>query len=76
MIAGLILAMTGFIANVAQNPEVLNGLKNMMSIFPVIAGAIALAILVFFYELDEPLMEKIKAELEERRSASGESAAV
>ena len=47
MIAGIILATTGFVANVSQNPEVLNGLKNMMSIIPVVAGGIALIILVY-----------------------------
>ena len=36
----------------------------------MVAGIIALIILVFFYKLDEPLMEKVKAELEERRAAS------
>jgi len=70
MIAGLILATTGFTPNVVQNANVLTGLKSMMSIIPVVAGVIALAILVFFYKLDEPLMEKVKAELEERRQIS------
>jgi len=72
MIAGLILATTGFVPNVVQNASVLSGLKSMMSVIPVIAGVIALIILVFFYKLDEPLMKKVKAELEERRKASEE----
>jgi glycoside/pentoside/hexuronide:cation symporter, GPH family len=74
MIAGLILASTGFIANVAQNVDVLNGLKSMMSIIPTAAGLVAFALLVFFYKLDEPIMIKVKAELEERRKASAEVA--
>ena len=74
MIAGLILASTGFVPNVMQNANVLNGLKNMMSIIPVAAGLIALIILMFFYKLDEQTMIKVKAELEERRSAIGEEA--
>ena len=75
MIAGLILASTGFVANMAQNINVLNGLVNMMSIIPVAAGIVALIILVFFYKLDEPTMEKVKTELEERRKA-GENEAL
>lgn len=67
MIAGIILATTGFAPNVVQNDSVLNGLKSMMSIIPVAAGLVTLGILAFFYKLDEPLMEKIKAELDARR---------
>jgi GPH family glycoside/pentoside/hexuronide:cation symporter len=69
MIAGLILEITGFAPNVAQNPSVLHGLKSMMSIIPVAAGVLTLAILVFFYKLDEPFMAKIKLDLEARRKA-------
>jgi Na+/melibiose symporter-like transporter len=31
---------------------------------------------MFFYKLDETTMKQVKAELEERRKASGETAAV
>jgi GPH family glycoside/pentoside/hexuronide:cation symporter len=72
MIAGLILSMTGFVPNVVQNADVQNGLKSMMSIIPVVAGLAALFILIFLYKLDEPLMNKIKLELEERREQSGD----
>jgi GPH family glycoside/pentoside/hexuronide:cation symporter len=74
MIAGLILATTGFAPNVVQNAGVLNGLKSMMSVIPVAAGLLTLAIHMLFYKLDEPLMAKVKAELEERRKAQGEPA--
>jgi GPH family glycoside/pentoside/hexuronide:cation symporter len=67
VIAGLILATTGFAPNVAQNIDVRNGLKSMMSVIPLAAGIITLVILVLFYKLDEPLMEKVKAELDVRR---------
>ncbi len=69
VIAGLILATTGFAPNVAQNIDVRNGLKSMMSVIPLVAGMITLVILVLFYKLDEPLMEKVKAELDARRKA-------
>jgi GPH family glycoside/pentoside/hexuronide:cation symporter len=69
MIAGLILSMTGFKANIVQNMDVLNGLKAMMSVIPVAIGLVAL-VLLCFYRLDEPTMKKIKADLDERRKAS------
>jgi GPH family glycoside/pentoside/hexuronide:cation symporter len=70
MIAAFILAKTGFVANVVQNINVLNGLKEMMSVIPVAVGVVALVILMFFYKLDEETMAKIKADLDERRKAS------
>jgi len=74
VIAGVILAWTGFQANVVQNVDVQNGLKAMMSIIPTGVGLVAL-ILLLFYKLDETTMEKVKADLEERRKAGGEGAA-
>jgi glycoside/pentoside/hexuronide:cation symporter, GPH family len=75
MIAAFILDQTGFVANVVQNVNVLNGLKSMMSIIPVGVGLIALIILAFFYKLDEPTMKTVKAELDEKRKASRNSTA-
>ncbi len=75
MTAAFILAKTGFVANVAQNINVLNGLKEMMSIIPVAVGVVALIVLMFFYKLDEETMVKVKAGLDERRKASGQAAA-
>ena len=74
MIAGLILASTGFVANVAQNVDVQNGLKAMMSVIPTAIGVAALIILLF-YKLDESTMKTIKADLDERRMAGGAGAA-
>ncbi|MFO1475958.1 MAG: MFS transporter [Verrucomicrobiota bacterium] len=75
MIAAVILDKTGFIPNVIQNADVKEGLKDMMSIIPTGVGLIAL-ILLFFYPLNERLMDKVKTELEERRKQSGETPAV
>jgi GPH family glycoside/pentoside/hexuronide:cation symporter len=74
MVAAFILDKTGFVANVAQNINVLNGLKEMMSVIPVVVGALALIILVFFYKLDEATMAKVKAALDERRKAGAQAA--
>jgi len=71
MLAGWILALTGFQANVFQNMAVNAGLKSMMSIIPVIPGIFALLLLIFFYKLDEPIMKKVKEEVEARREAAG-----
>jgi glycoside/pentoside/hexuronide:cation symporter, GPH family len=73
MIAAFILDQTGFVANVIQNIDVQNGLKNMMSIIPVAIGTVALIILAFFYKLDEPTMAKIKTELDVKRKESGDA---
>ena len=70
IIAGVILATTGFHANVIQNISVQNGLKAMMSIIPTGIGIVALIILIF-YKLNESTMKTIAADLEARRKASG-----
>jgi GPH family glycoside/pentoside/hexuronide:cation symporter len=70
VIAAVILAQTGFVANVPQSMGVQNGLVAMMSVIPVAAGVVTLAILVLFYKLDEKTMDKVKAELDERRKAA------
>jgi GPH family glycoside/pentoside/hexuronide:cation symporter len=69
MLAGIILSLTGYVPEVAQNINVQNGLKAMMSIIPASFGVIALVILAFLYKLSESTMEKVKADLEERRKA-------
>jgi GPH family glycoside/pentoside/hexuronide:cation symporter len=71
MVAGFILAQTGFVANIVQNIDVQNGLKAMMSTIPVAIGSVALIILVFFYKLDEPTMKNIKTDMDLRRIESG-----
>jgi len=70
MIAGWLLAVAGFQANVVQNVDVQNGLKAMMSVIPVAAGVLALIVL-FFYRLDDSTMKTIGADLEARRKESG-----
>ncbi len=72
MIAGYILAAVGYVPNVAQSASVLAGLKAMMGIIPVAFGLVAVIVLAFFYRLDEATMANVKAELDERRRASGQ----
>ena len=73
--AAFILDQTGFIANqVSQSASVLSGIKSMMSIMPAGVGILALIMLIVFYKLDEKTMDKVKAELDERRKSSGQAA--
>jgi glycoside/pentoside/hexuronide:cation symporter, GPH family len=75
MLAAFILDQTGFVANVVQNIDVQNGLKAMMSIIPVVVGAIALILLAFMYNLDEKTMATVKADLDVKRKESGQDKA-
>ncbi len=65
-VAGQLLSAFGFQANVAQNPEVLNGLKLLVSLIPSAAGVLAI-VFILFYKLDEKMMGQIEAELNTRR---------
>lgn len=69
---GWLLSYFGFRADEAQSPEVLNGIKALMSVIPLAAGALAI-IVMLFYKLDEKKMKEIAAELQARRKASGEA---
>lgn len=68
-LAGTLLSAFGFQANLAQNVEVLTGLKALMSIIPAAAGVVAIA-LILFYKLDEGTMRQIAMELNERRGTA------
>jgi GPH family glycoside/pentoside/hexuronide:cation symporter len=72
--AAVILDKTGFIPNIIQNLDVLNGIKSMMSVIPSAVGLVALILLAFVYNLNEPMMKKVKSDLDERRKQSQETA--
>jgi GPH family glycoside/pentoside/hexuronide:cation symporter len=65
--AGWLLALFGFVANVEQTQDTLNGIRLMMSIIPGI-GTIVATIAALFYELDDKTMKKIEQELEARKA--------
>jgi GPH family glycoside/pentoside/hexuronide:cation symporter len=65
-ITGWLLAYFGFIANVVQAEGTQDGIRLMMSFIPAI-GSILAAAAVWFYTLDEPLMERIEQELTSRK---------
>ncbi|MBN2716093.1 MAG: MFS transporter [Deltaproteobacteria bacterium] len=70
--AGWLLGMYGFQANMDQSAEALTGIKALMSWIPSIGCAIA-GTVVLFYKLDDSFMDKIVSELEERRAKEKES---
>ena len=63
-----ILGSMGFVANEMQDAGSIMGIRISLSIIPAIV-ALAGAILLFFYNLDEKTVKKIEAELAERKSA-------
>ncbi|MBF0205991.1 MAG: MFS transporter [Oligoflexia bacterium] len=65
-ITGWLLAYYGFVANTAQAEGTQDGIRLMMSIIPA-AGSILATLTIAFYNLDEPLMEKIEKELLRRK---------
>lgn len=67
--AGLALALlshAGFVANAVQSPEVLAGLRLLMSLHPGVIGVVAIALMVF-YPLNEAKMTAITLALDARR---------
>ena len=67
-ISGWILAAFGFVANEAQTPESIMGIRLMISIFAAIGVLISVAIM-YFYPLTEKYMkEEVAVKLEEARA--------
>ena len=73
-LGGYILAGYGYVPNVAQTPEALNGIRLMMSVLPAIGFAICLACL-FFYRIDRRMEVRLSEELAERRRGYGTAGA-
>lgn len=65
-LTGWLLAYFGFVANVAQTDAAQDGIRLMMSIIPAIGGLLAAAA-IWFYSLDEKMMENIEVDLAKRR---------
>ncbi|MCX7987177.1 MAG: MFS transporter [Bacteroidales bacterium] len=67
-LAGWLLALFGYQANVAQTIETQNGIRMMLSFIPGI-GALLAAIFMFYYPLNEKKLKQIEEELEKRRNS-------
>ncbi|MBT8449595.1 MAG: MFS transporter [Gammaproteobacteria bacterium] len=61
-LSGIILSWFGFIANAAQTPEALNGIKIMFCIFSATLALMS-AGAVYFYRLDDTKVQEIETEL-------------
>lgn len=64
---GLALNYVGYVANVEQSPETINGIKQMMFWIPLVGGLCSLA-LIWRYPITLALHAKIVDELAERRA--------
>ncbi|HSW38589.1 MAG TPA: MFS transporter, partial [Acidobacteriota bacterium] len=69
-IAGHLLDHYGFVANVAQSAETINGLRLMMSFIPSAIG-LGAAALVMLYGINLKMEKKMEAELSARKKAEG-----
>lgn len=69
-LAGWLLALYGYQANVAQTAETQQGIRMMLSVYPAI-GAILAALFMFIYPLKESFLAKIEAELSALRAKNG-----
>jgi len=67
-LAGLVLGWFGFVANEAQTPESLAGIRFLFSILPAIL-AVAGAVAIFFYKLDSKMTRTVELALQERHAA-------
>jgi glycoside/pentoside/hexuronide:cation symporter, GPH family len=68
-LAGFLLTIIGFVANVAQNDATLSGIRHMMSTIPA-AIALVVIVITLFYELNDTLEKQIGKELEERKASA------
>lgn len=68
-ITGWLLTIFNYVPNADQSPEALFGIKLMLSIIPGILMILSVGLL-FFYDLSESFMEKVQADLAERRKGS------
>ena len=66
-LAGWLLALYGYHANVAQSQITQTGIRMMLSIYPAIGSLIA-ALFMFMYPLKENYLKRIETELEIQRT--------
>ncbi len=67
-VTGWLLALYGFKADVVQTEETQNALRLMLSVFPAIGAALSV-LFVYVYKLSDSYMDKINAELNQKRQS-------
>jgi GPH family glycoside/pentoside/hexuronide:cation symporter len=70
-LTGIILGWFGFVANEAQTPESLAGIRFLFSIMPA-ALAIAGAVAIFFYRINSETIQEFEKALVERHASSAQ----
>lgn len=65
-LTGWLLNAYGYLANAAQNPQALHGIRMLFSIYPAIA-CLAIIIVFRFYILKDTVLHQIQTELTNRR---------
>lgn len=65
-LTGWLLAIFSYVPNMEQSANALLGIKLMLSVIPGVLMILSVGLL-FFYNLTEPFMEKVQAELSARR---------
>jgi GPH family glycoside/pentoside/hexuronide:cation symporter len=68
-LAGFLLTIIGFVANVAQNDATLSGIRHMMSTIPAAIALVVIAISLF-YELSDKLEKQVGRELQARKTTA------
>lgn len=71
IISGGILALTGYVANQAQSPETLLGIKGALTIYPAVALLVAAVIIFFLYDISEKKFMQISEDLSHGRWERG-----
>jgi len=67
--AGFVLTLIGFVANVAQNESTLSGIRHMMSTIPA-CGALLVIVVALFYNLNSTMEKQIAADLQARKAGT------
>ena len=69
-VTGLILGWYGFVANEVQTETSLDGIRFMFSIFPAIFALLGI-IAIFFYRIDNSMIDRLARELTQRHAPAG-----
>lgn len=74
LLPGVMLAQIGYIPNIEQSATVLEGLRQLIFIYPCVLAMAAATIMGLFYKLNEQLFVKIIADINLKKEASAEPA--
>jgi GPH family glycoside/pentoside/hexuronide:cation symporter len=69
-LAGWMLALFGYVANVTQSDDSLMGIRRMFTLFPAAVSLLNVAVIAF-YTLSDAEVESIGRELEDRKAQAG-----